>query len=68
MGDMPESMWSPAQVAEYLSVPRRTLDDWRTRGIGPKGARVGRHIRYRPTDVVAWFDAQLADDPRRVAV
>jgi excisionase family DNA binding protein len=72
MGDMPESMWSPEQVAEYLSVPKATVYRWRVSGDGPKGARVGKHVRYRPADVASWFDAQVAEGSRhssgRVAV
>lgn len=46
------------QVAEYLQVPVTTVYDWRTRGIGPKGSRVGRYVRYRKSVVDAWLDRQ----------
>jgi len=62
---MPESMWSPEQVAEYLGVPKATVYRWRCHGEGPRGARVGKHVRYRPADVKSWFDAQLAERPRQ---
>lgn len=44
------------QVAEHLQVPVKTLYDWRHRGIGPKGLRVGRYVRYRPADIDSWLD------------
>jgi excisionase family DNA binding protein len=48
------------QVAEKLQVPRATIYGWRTRGEGPVGFRVGRHIRFRPEDVDAWIEQQRA--------
>lgn len=52
---------SPAQLAEYLGVPRQSVYAWRHRGLGPPGMRVGRHVRYRLADVERWLDAQTAD-------
>lgn len=46
------------QVAEYLQVPVSTLHQWRYLGKGPRAARVGKHLRYRRSDVDAWFDKQ----------
>lgn len=45
-------------VAEYFGLPVATLYQWRYRGIGPKSAKIGRHLRYRPEDVEAYFEAQ----------
>jgi excisionase family DNA binding protein len=56
-----DPLWDIDQVAEYLNVPKRTLYRWRTLGYGPRGKRVGRHLRYRAADVVAWF-ANLSDE------
>lgn len=39
------------EVADYLNVSVRTLDDWAHRGVGPEYSRVGRHRRYRWSDV-----------------
>lgn len=44
------------QVAEYLGVSKRTLDDWAHRGGGPAYIRVGRHRRYRWSDIERWLD------------
>lgn len=54
---MNDKLWTIDDVSDYLSVPVRTLYDWRTRDYGPVGKRVGKYIRFRPEDVVAWFDA-----------
>lgn len=45
-----------AEVAEYLDVPLGTLDQWASRGGGPRFSKVGKHRRYRWTDVEKWLD------------
>lgn len=49
---------TPAQVGEYLGVPVATLYQWTHKGIGPKVARVGRHLRYQWADIDAWLEEQ----------
>lgn len=48
-------------LAAYLEVPVKTLYAWRYRREGPPGFRVGRHLRYRWSDVQSWI--QLRIDP-----
>lgn len=48
---------TPAEVAQQLQVPVATLYGWRTRGKGPEGIRVGKHLRYRQEDLDTWLDA-----------
>jgi excisionase family DNA binding protein len=55
----PERLWTTAQLAEYLGVPVKTIHQWRYMQKGPRGFRVGRHLRFRPADVRAWEDEQL---------
>lgn len=45
-----------AEVAEFLGVPPATLDQWSHRGVGPRFSKVGKHRRYRWTDVEKWLD------------
>lgn len=47
-------------LAEYLNVPIATIYAWRYRGKGPKGFRVGRHLRFREGDVERRLSDQLA--------
>ena len=49
------------ELAEYLGVPVTTLYQWRYRREGPLGFRVGRHVRYRWTEVTEWIEDQLED-------
>jgi excisionase family DNA binding protein len=62
-------LMSRDELSEYLGVPRRTLDDWALRRVGPQFARIGRFVRYRRSDVDAWVESNLVDralpTPRR---
>jgi hypothetical protein len=55
-----DRLWSVDDVAAFLRVPVETLYQWRKRKYGPPAARVGRHLRYDPADVRAWFREQVA--------
>ena len=52
-------LWAE-EVAVLLGVPVKTLHQWRYKGVGPAGMRVGRHLRYRVVDVEAWIDGRAA--------
>jgi hypothetical protein len=53
-----DCLWTVEETAQFLRIPKATLYQWRYLGIGPKGARVGRWLRYHPDDVIAWFRQQ----------
>lgn len=59
-----DRLLSPAELADYLSIPLQTLYQWRHRGEGPPGYRIGRHVRYRSSDIQTWLDDQTDDIPR----
>lgn len=50
---------SGQDVAEYLDVPVKTIYTWRYHGDGPRGFRVGRHLRFRWNDVEAWVEQRI---------
>ena len=50
------------EVAGYLRISPRTLDDWASRGTGPVFARVGGQRRYRWEDVENWIDSRSSAD------
>jgi excisionase family DNA binding protein len=58
-----EPLVSLAEVAAYLGLPPATLHQWRYRGVGPVGYRVGRHVRYRMSEVDRWLEAQADRHP-----
>ena len=47
---------SVGQLAELLGVPARTIYTWRYRRTAPPGIRLGKHLRFRRSDVEAWID------------
>ena len=49
-----ERLLTVQDLAKYLGVPASTLYAWRYRGQGPAGFRVGKHLRYRWSDVECW--------------
>lgn len=53
-------LWRIADVSAFLGVPVATLYQWRHHGTGPKAYRLGKHLRYRQTDVEAWLAEQVA--------
>ena len=58
MKPVQDRLWTADETAAYLQIPKATLYQWRYLGIGPKAGRVGRHLRYDPEDVKAWFRNQ----------
>lgn len=49
---------SVEEVSAYLGVPVQTLYHWRHRKQGPASSRIGKHLRYRWSDVDAYVNAQ----------
>lgn len=45
-----------AQVAELLQISVRTLEDWRLTQTGPPYRKMGKHVRYLRSEVLAWFE------------
>lgn len=54
--DIFSRLLSTEEVARILVVPVNTLYCWRYKGTGPKALRVGKHLRYRLADVLAWLE------------
>jgi excisionase family DNA binding protein len=51
-----ERLLTIAELATYLDVSPWTIYDWRHKGLGPRGYKVGRGVRYRSSDVEAWLE------------
>ena len=49
-----DRLWTVVDVSTYLGVPMQTIYQWRTRGYGPRGRRIGKYVRFVPDDVRAW--------------
>jgi excisionase family DNA binding protein len=60
---MAERLMSAPEIAEYLGIPLATIYQWRSRQSGPRGIKVGKHVRYRRADVEAWLDRHYDRTP-----
>jgi predicted DNA-binding transcriptional regulator AlpA len=58
MDDPEDHVVTTKFLSDYLHIPQATLYQWRLRGVGPPGIRVGRHLRYRWSSVEAWLAEQ----------
>lgn len=67
-GENPEApstadrLLSVEELADYLEVPVKTIYAWRHHSTGPRGFRVGKHLRFRWRDVQAWVAQRIAEE------
>lgn len=52
---VPEGLLDPKATAAFLGISVLTLQDWRTKHIGPLHLKVGGACRYRRSDLEAWL-------------
>jgi predicted DNA-binding transcriptional regulator AlpA len=52
-----QKLWSTQELADFLGLPIQTIYQWRKRNYGPTGRKMGRHIRYRPSEVERWISS-----------
>ena len=52
------TLFTPEAAAEYLSVTKQSLAQWRYMSVGPVFRKLGaKTVRYRVEDLDAWVDA-----------
>jgi predicted DNA-binding transcriptional regulator AlpA len=52
---LPAQFLTPEDLVVMLRLPSvETVYQWRRKGVGPRGFRVGRHLRFDPEDVQTW--------------
>jgi predicted DNA-binding transcriptional regulator AlpA len=51
-----EALLTGREAAEFLRLSERTMERYRTAGTGPQYIAMGRAIRYRRRDVLAWIE------------
>lgn len=54
---------TPEELAEQVGVPLSTVYTWNSRGGGPRRVRVGKHCRYRQSDIDSWVESNLSPEP-----
>lgn len=45
-------------ASALTGVAASTLENWRSRGFGPKFLKIGRKVMYDPRDIEAWKDTR----------
>lgn len=55
-----DSFLTIEEAADLLRVKRRTLDNLRWQGLGPKFRRHGGRVVYRRSDLMAWSEQRTA--------
>ncbi len=52
----PVDEWvTPDQLAEEWHLSMSTIYQWRYRGTGPTSYKIGKHVRYKRSDLEAWL-------------
>ncbi len=63
MGNNADERWlSRRELADRYGLPVKTLAQWASKGTGPRYARMGRHVRYRLSDVIDWETERFDDN------
>ncbi|WP_438353695.1 helix-turn-helix transcriptional regulator [Microbacterium sp. CJ88] len=63
-----EKMLTPEEVADLLGLSVVYLAQLRWQGGGPKYSKLGRAVRYLPSDVQAWIEANQHERTDRPVV
>lgn len=58
-GDL-DAVLTAEDAARYLKLSPRTLEKWRSGGVGPRVLRMGRRVAYAQRDLVVWLAEQEA--------
>ncbi|MFG1855008.1 helix-turn-helix transcriptional regulator [Actinomadura geliboluensis] len=58
---MGEKHLTPEDLAERYDVPLKTVYGWNSDGTGPRRMKIGRYVRYRLADVIAWENERYAE-------
>ncbi|MFD3513573.1 helix-turn-helix transcriptional regulator [Streptomyces sp. NPDC058657] len=59
---LPSRYLTPDDLVEMFELPSvETVYQWRRKRTGPRGFRVGRHLRFDPDDVRVWVDSRRGE-------
>ncbi|WP_026551178.1 helix-turn-helix domain-containing protein [Arthrobacter sp. H20] len=54
---MEDKLLTPADLGQILDKTPASLAQWRYLGYGPRFVKLGRAVRYRESDLIAWLNA-----------
>ena len=63
-----DAVLTAEQAAKFLQLSPRTLEKWRSEGVGPPVVRMGRRVVYARRDVVRWLAEQEAKGRKESSV
>lgn len=52
-------MFKTKEAARYIGLTTATLEAWRCRGGGPVFLKLGKAVRYRESDLVAFMESRI---------
>jgi hypothetical protein len=58
-GVLEEDLLDDEQAAQALRVQKQTMAAWRQRGNGPAYVKIGKLIKYRPSDLRAYVASRV---------
>lgn len=58
-GFEPGAYYTTREAAEITGHSTKAFEAWRLRGEGPRFVKLGRSVRYRGEDLLAWIAANL---------
>jgi excisionase family DNA binding protein len=58
---MNDRMITTEEAAEYAGFSVHTFKAWRRKKMGPPFVKIGRSVRYRESEVLAWVERQTQD-------
>ncbi|KAF0218569.1 MAG: hypothetical protein FD174_2869 [Geobacteraceae bacterium] len=67
MAVVQDKLLKQAEVKELLQVSDATLETWRHKGQGPRFCKVGKSVRYRLSDVMAYIDSRMHSSTKEAA-
>jgi predicted DNA-binding transcriptional regulator AlpA len=63
-----EQLEGPDWLAKYIDMPLSSVYGMNSRGDGPPRIRIGKHIRYRKSDVDAWLASRTVEQTEATAI
>ncbi len=59
---VPRDWMSPQDLADWLGVPVKSVYVWNSTRTGPRGTKIGKHVRYSRQSITAWLAEQQGAD------
>ncbi|SDO49026.1 DNA binding domain-containing protein, excisionase family [Nakamurella panacisegetis] len=63
VGAQEDRLLDVAELSALVGIPQQTFYRWRTDGRGPRAIKIGKHLRYRRSDIDEWLESQADQRP-----